>query len=60
MKKLILTLLLASSIGIGYAQHSVVLKTGDKIQGVVMSLNDDVLVMYVNRQPKEKTPVTED
>lgn len=35
------------------AQHSVVLKTGEKIQGVVMSLNEDLLVVYVNRQPKE-------
>jgi hypothetical protein len=53
MKKLILTLAAASCFAISYAQHSVVLKTGDKIQGVVMSLNDDVLVIYVNRQPKE-------
>jgi len=35
------------------AQHSVVLKTGDKIQGVVMALNDDMLTMYVDRKPKE-------
>jgi len=34
------------------AQHSVVLKTGEKLQGVVMSLNDDVLTMYINRQAK--------
>jgi hypothetical protein len=53
MKKLILTLALSSCFAIGQAQHSLVLKTGDKVQGVVMSLNDDVLVVYVNRQPKE-------
>lgn len=35
------------------AQHSVVLKTGEKIQGVVMELQDDVLTVYVNRQPKK-------
>jgi len=42
--------LLTSSLG--YSQHSVVLKSGDKIQGVVMELQDDVLTVYVNRQPK--------
>jgi hypothetical protein len=35
------------------AQHSVVLKTGDKIEGVVMELLDDELTIYVNRQPKK-------
>lgn len=34
------------------AQHSVVLKTGEKIQGVVMELQEDQLTVYVNRQPK--------
>lgn len=35
------------------AQHSVVLKTGDKVKGIVMALNDDILTIYVNREPKE-------
>jgi len=35
------------------AQHSVVLKTGEKVKGVVMALNDDMLTIYVNREPKE-------
>ncbi|GAB5538818.1 MAG: hypothetical protein Salg2KO_09210 [Salibacteraceae bacterium] len=34
------------------SQHSVVLKTGEKIQGVVMELADDELTVYVNRVPK--------
>jgi len=52
MKKLILTLAATSCFAFSYSQHSVVLKTGDKLKGIVMSLNDDVLVMYINRQPK--------
>ncbi|MCO4805059.1 MAG: hypothetical protein KC456_00570 [Flavobacteriales bacterium] len=43
-------LLISSSV---MAQHSVVLKTGDKIEGVVMELMDDELTIYVNRQPKK-------
>lgn len=53
MKKSILSVLFITAVGFLNAQHSVVLKTGDKLQGVVMSLNDDVLVIYVNRQPKQ-------
>ncbi|GAB4382148.1 MAG: hypothetical protein Kow0075_13950 [Salibacteraceae bacterium] len=34
------------------AQHTVVLKSGEKIQGVVMELHEDNLTVYVNRQPK--------
>jgi hypothetical protein len=34
------------------AQHTVVLKTGDKLQGVVMELQDDVLTVFVNREKK--------
>jgi hypothetical protein len=51
-KVLLLLSLIISSFHLAFAQHSVVLKSGDKVQGVVMSLNDDVLTMYVNRQPK--------
>jgi hypothetical protein len=36
----------------GLGQHSVVLKTGEKIQGVVMELADDELTVYVNRVAK--------
>lgn len=49
---LILIALVASS-GLLHAQHSVVLKTGEKIQGVVMELHEDVLTVYVDRQPKQ-------
>lgn len=34
------------------AQHTVVLKSGDKLQGVVMELQDDVLTVFVNREKK--------
>lgn len=43
-------LLISSS---AMSQHSVVLKTGDKIEGVVMELMNDELTIYVNRQPKK-------
>lgn len=53
MKKLsILALFAFFTISIN-AQHSIVLKTGEKIQGVVMELQDDVVTIYVNRQPKK-------
>ncbi|MEQ9186640.1 MAG: hypothetical protein RLP15_02835 [Cryomorphaceae bacterium] len=53
MKKLLVLTLLCCISGVIQSQHSVVLKTGDKIQGVVMALNDDILTIYVNRVPKE-------
>ena len=53
MKKWILTAALFGIIGALSAQHSVVLKTGDKVKGVVIALNDDILTIYVNREPKE-------
>lgn len=52
MKNLILAATIMLS-GAAYAQHSVVLKTGEKITGVVMQLQDDILTIYVNRSPKE-------
>jgi hypothetical protein len=51
------TYLIAAALFLGsltsIAQHSVVLKTGEKVQGVVMALNDDVLTVYVNRVARE-------
>lgn len=52
MKKLILTLLLLSGSVLAKAQHSIVLKSGNKIEGIVMELHEDELTIYVNRQPK--------
>lgn len=52
-RSVLLTALFLGIFGCIQAQHSVVLKTGEKIQGVVMALNDDILTIYVNRQPKE-------
>lgn len=52
MKRLIFApLLLIASLSL--AQHSVVLKTGERLEGVVMELKDDVLTVYINRQPKQ-------
>lgn len=34
----------------GYPQHSIILKSGEKIEGIVMSLNDDILDVAVNRE----------
>lgn len=52
MRKLITLALISCSTSI-LAQHSVVLKTGEKIEGIVMELLDDELTVYVNRQPKK-------
>lgn len=35
------------------AQHTLVLTTGQKVEGIVMSLNNDVLKVVVDGQPKE-------
>ncbi|NQV51658.1 MAG: hypothetical protein HQ500_00660 [Flavobacteriales bacterium] len=53
MKHFLFTALFLALAGILHAQHSVVLKTGEKVKGVVIALNDDVLTIYVNREPKE-------
>jgi len=52
MKYPMLLISLVAASGLLRAQHSVVLKTGEKIQGVVMELHEDVLTVYVDRQPK--------
>lgn len=56
--KALLTLFLISLAFVGYSQHSVILKTGEKIEGVVMELKDDVVTIYVDRKPK-KIPLKE-
>lgn len=53
MKKHLLAASLLAFVQIGISQHSVVLKTGDKIEGVVMELINDELTIYVNREPKK-------
>ncbi len=45
--KIILLILLSSIYLDSICQHTVVLKSGDKIEGVVMSLNNDVWEVYV-------------
>ena len=35
------------------SQHSLVLKSGDKLEGVVMGLENDVLTIVVDRKPRE-------
>lgn len=53
MKKMIpflLGLFMAATVS---AQHSIILKSGEKLSGVVMSLQDDVLTVAINRELKE-------
>jgi hypothetical protein len=51
--KSLLTFFLTLLTLITYAQHSLVLKSGDKINGVVLSLQNDMWTMYVEGQEKE-------
>lgn len=53
MKTILISAALCLVSSLALSQHSVVLKTGEKIQGVVMEMHDDVLTVYVNRQPKQ-------
>ena len=53
---ILLVVLLLS--GPALAQHSVVLKNGDKVKGVVMELKEDVLYVAVNREMR-KIPLIE-
>ncbi len=52
MKYLLLSSMLMISM-ISVSQHSVVLKTGERLEGIVMELQDDVLTVFINRVPKE-------
>lgn len=53
MKKFIaVTALLIIWIVSAYSQHTVVLKSGEKINGVVLELSNDTLMMYADRQEK--------
>ncbi|HHZ64496.1 MAG TPA: hypothetical protein EYN51_03195 [Flavobacteriales bacterium] len=50
MKNLtILIALLCASLSI-YGQHSVILKSGEKLQGVVLALQNDTLQMAIDRE----------
>lgn len=50
---LILTAILLLSFFTMFGQHSVVLKTGERLEGVVLELQNDELLMSVNRQPRK-------
>jgi hypothetical protein len=52
MKYLVLLFVLLSA-GRLEAQHTVVFKSGEKIEGVVMSINNDVLSFYSNQLMQE-------
>jgi hypothetical protein len=52
MKKIFLALLTIASFGLK-AQHSLVLKSGEKIDCVVLSLNNDVWNIFVDGQEKK-------
>ncbi|MEX2595657.1 MAG: hypothetical protein WEC59_01915 [Salibacteraceae bacterium] len=52
-KSLLMCLPLLFTAAWALGQHSVVLKTGEKIKGVVMALNEDVLTVSVNRELKD-------
>ncbi|MBL4625340.1 MAG: hypothetical protein JKY42_09410 [Flavobacteriales bacterium] len=52
MKYLFALLFCASSLFLS-AQHTVVLKSGEKMEGVVMSINNDVLSFYCNQMMQE-------
>ncbi|MBL4651880.1 MAG: hypothetical protein JKY53_03300 [Flavobacteriales bacterium] len=41
------------SFGLSQAQHTVVLKSGEKMEGVVMSINNDVLSFYSSQMMQE-------
>jgi len=53
MKKLILLPLSLFIVGTLSAQHTVMLKSGKKVEGVVMGIEDDVLSLAVNRELKK-------
>lgn len=52
MKKLISASLLFCLTFIAFSQHTLVLKNGEKVNGVVMELKDDVLSIVVDRKLK--------
>ncbi len=49
MDKLVYTILLCLVFYLCTAQHSVILKTGEKFNGVVMAIKDDTLHMAIKR-----------
>ena len=53
MKKYLIAVAIFGFATIAKSQHSVVLKTGEKIEGVVMELMDDELTIYVQREPNK-------
>ena len=50
--KITFTLILVGLFSFLNAQHSIVLKSGDKIECVVLSLNDDVWQVYQNGEER--------
>ena len=53
MKNGILIYALCTVFTVTYAQHSVILKSGDKINGVVLGIRNDTLSIAVNRELTE-------
>jgi hypothetical protein len=51
--KYLIAILLSSIAFFSVAQHTVVLKSGEKIEGVVMGINNDVLSFYSNQMLQE-------
>jgi len=53
MKKLVLLVVTVFVSVVAMSQHTIVMRNGDKVEGVVMELKDDVLFVAVNRQITE-------
>src|SRR5262245_55033743 len=49
MKKLILALCPLAFASLAYAQHTIVMKNGDKLDGLVTSLNNGVIEIHRNQ-----------
>jgi len=49
MKSIFLSIFIFSSVFFASAQHTLVLKNGEKVKGVVLGIQDDVLSFAVNR-----------
>ncbi|MFH1322052.1 MAG: hypothetical protein ABII90_15545 [Bacteroidota bacterium] len=53
MKTIILSLILVFTCSLSIAQHNVILRSGEKLTGVVIEIKDDVLSLAVNMEIKK-------
>ena len=52
MKKILILTALLTITFFSFSQHTLVLKNGDKLNGVVMEIKDDVLSIVIGRSTK--------